>query len=121
MGACMRTRYALAIAVAGFALAACGSSSSSTTANTPSYTITPKGALHEQLYVTFSGPRAAFQRVMRAFESARKGGYTVGFASGQTDCDIPADGGKVTISVITVVGVDNSVGPAVCNSIRNRF
>ena len=122
MDASTPMKYALtitAIAVTGFALAGCGSSSP---ANTAGYTITPKGRLNERIYFTFSGPPAAMRKVKRAFEATRKGDYMfIPTAVGQTRCNIAADGGKVTISVVTIMYANQSVGQTACNSIRGRF
>lgn len=124
-------KYALAIAVTGLAIVggiaavtnfALGGGGSSSPANTASYTITPKGRLNEEVYFRFSGPPAAMRRVKRAFEATRKGDYTfIAQAVGQTDCEIAADGGKVTISVVTILYLNHSVAQTACDWIRGRF
>src|SRR5262245_31366853 len=105
-------KHALAIAAASLAVAGgifavthfVLKGGQSAPANTASYTITPTGRLNEEIYFTFSGPPAEMRRVERAFEATRKGDYTfIAQAVGQTDCSIAADGGKVTISVVTIV------------------
>jgi len=122
-------KYALAIAAAALALVGgiialknVAGGKPSPSANAASYTVTPKGRLDEQLYYSFSGPAAAMRKVERAFEAARKGEYIfIAQPVGQTHCDIAADGGKVTISVLTIVDSRQSEAQTACDWLRNRF
>jgi hypothetical protein len=115
-------RASPAIAAAALFLAGCGSSSPASSANSASYTVTPKRGLNGEVFVTFDGPPAAARSAMRAFQATRKGGYVLGSTPvGQSNCSVAAAGGKVTISVVTAVGLNQSVPQTLCSAIRGRF
>lgn len=104
---------------AALVLRGCGSSPPPSAS---SYTITPKGGLNSEIFVTFSGPVAATRNVMRAFEAAHKIHYMLASpAIGQTNCNIAAAGGKVTVSVVSAVGSNPSLWQTLCTSISGRF
>lgn len=111
----MRAALLALAAVAMLVLVGCGGGSS---AGNGSYTLKPLSPLGAGITVQITGPAAATRQVFQAFKASRRGDFvSASGVSGPKDCAIPADGGKVTI---TVYG-SNGLSQTFCSALRGRF